>query len=372
MYIRKTSDSLVLVDSNMRIIPEVLDYTRYLEAKGMSINTITSYLEKLRVFYKWMESEGLKAFEVEPRHMPGFIKYIDDAYAKKYTDRSKVAASTLNGYLATLGNFYDYFGFMGFVEPADYKLKDKNKTTHLSYLKHINKKWGVNAFSFFSRKVRKRVDKKRLSEQEAKMFYETIGEFYVNDESLKVRNQLIFKLLYETGLRIGELLHLRINDYDLPEPFKQAGNIYLIERGKLDNADRQLKTGERTIPVSAALLEKIDDYVLYHRPQVGECDYIIVNHRTKHRGLPPTRASMEEMFRKVYAVCHFQKKCVTPHSLRHTHASNLADMGIDISVIKARLGHKSIGTTNQYIDVSIETLTLSYGNYLESKKGSVF
>jgi integrase len=251
-------------------------------------------------------------------------------------------------------------------------MKDKNKASHLSYLKHVNKKWDVNAFSFFSRKKRKGVDKKRLSDEEAKMFYEAIRDFYSDDESLKVRNQLIFKSLYETGLRLGELLHLRISDYDLPEPFKNTGNIYLVDRGNLDDADRQLKTGERTIPVSRELLEEIDNYVMYHRPQVGECDYIIVNHKTKYQGLPPTRVGIEDMFRKVYQVCDLRRKIVTPHSLRHTHASNMADMGIDISIIKARLGHRSIGTTTQYIDVSIETLTKSYENYLESKKGGHF
>lgn len=371
MYLRKTSTVPVLVDSNMRIVPEVLDFTRYIENKGMSTNTIVTYLGKLCVFYKWMEKENLRPFEVEPRHMPYFIDYIDNSYAEKYQGKTKVSASTLNGYLAALGSFYKYFGMLGFVEPANYKIEGKKKANHYSYLRHVNRKWDVSAFTFFSRKKRKSVDKKRLTIEEAETFYHSLGELSLHEESLKIRNQLIFKILYETGLRIGELLHLRINDYDLPEPFKKVGYIYLIDRGNLDDEDRQLKTGERIIPVSTSLLEEIDEYVMYHRPQFDDCDYIFVNH-LRNIGLATSRGTIEELFRKAYKLSGFERKKITPHSLRHTHASNLAAMGIDMAVIKARLGHKSIDTTSQYVDVSIETLTLSYENYLANKKGSTF
>lgn len=371
MYIRKTSSVLVLVDADMRIVPEVLDFTRYLERKEFSPNTINTYLEKLCVFYKWMEKEELRPFEVEPRHMPRFIDYIDNAYAERYQDKTKVSPSTLNGYLAALGTFYKYFGMMGFVEPATYKIEDKRKVKHLSYLRHVNKKWDASAFSYFSRKKRKGVDKKRLFPEEAELFYKAIGEISSKDESLKVRNELIYKLLYETGMRIGELLHLRISDYDLPEPFQKVGNIYLVDRGNLDDEDRQLKTGERTIPISTELLQEIDDYVMYYRPQVGNCDYLFVNH-IRNIGLPPSKGTIEEIFRKANEVSELKRKYVTPHSLRHTHASNMTDMGIDIAVVQARLGHSGISTTLKYTHVSIETLSLSYENYLTNKKGLVF
>ena len=356
-----------MVDSEMRIIPEVLDFTRYLEQKGMKTNTIETYLSKLCAFYEWMELSGLKAFEVMPSHMPDFIQYIDNKYAKTGKGK-KLAPSTLNGYLAALATFYKYFGLMGFVEPADYKINDKKQVRHLSYLKHVNKRWDVSIFSVFSRKKRKRVDRKRLSDDEANIFYKAIGDVS-EEESLRVRNQLIFKILFETGMRIGELLHLRIDDYDLPDPFNKVGNIYLIEKGRTDDKDRELKTGERTIVVSRELLEQIEEYVIYHRPQVNGCKYIIVNHRT----LPGTatgRGAIEEMFRKAYEASGIKRKIITPHSLRHTHASNMQSMGIDISIIKARLGHQSIATTSGYIEVSLETLTHSYSNYLENTKNN--
>ena len=69
---------------------------------------------------------------------------------------------------------------------------------------------------------------------------------------------------YETGMRVGELS--KNSKLHLPEPFKKIGNIYIVDRGTLDDKDRQSKTGEQTVPVSTSLLEKIDDYVMYHRP----------------------------------------------------------------------------------------------------------
>ena len=383
MYqVKETSNSFVLVDKDMRIVPEVLDFTRYLERKEHSPNTVKTYLEKLKLFYEWMDKEGFRPFEVEPRHIPYFQDYIDNSYTnskRNKNHKSRVAASTMNGYISAIQSFYKYGEIMGFIEPADYKITDKRKIRDFSYFRHINKnRWSSSIWNEFRRKQKRTVDKKRIYPNEAEHFYEKIGEVFANDEGLVKRNQLAFKILYETGMRIGELLHLRIKDYDLPDPFKKVGNIYLVERGEQDDKDRRLKTGERTIPVSQSLLQEIDDYVMYYRPMDEEEDfeYIFVNHNYPV-GKPPNRSYFEEWFRDVFKTVELdslKRKIVTPHSLRHTHASNLHDMGMDISVIQARVGHSSLNTTAKYVHVSVETLTKSYMNYLESKsqKGGAF
>lgn len=368
MKIEKTLTSIVLVDTNMRIIPEVLDFTNYLNGKEYSPNTIRSYVRDLKVFYEWMEIEGLEVYEVKPRHIPSFIAYIDSKSAKR-----RVSSATLNRYLATLSSFYQYFEVIGgFSIDATYK-KRKNFFSNVNrgYLRHVVKDWNSSVYSFFSRKKHKKVDKKRLFQHEAKKFYDIIGELYSDNESLKVRNQLIFKVLYETGMRIGELLHLRISDYDLPDPFSKTGNIYLVYREEDEgDPDRRLKTGERVIAVSNKLLKEIDDYVMYHRPMKEGVEYIFVTHSSgESQGKPPSRISMEKWFRKVYMSSELDRKKVTPHALRHTHVTNLIEAGIDISVVKVRVGHASINTTNEYTHISPETLAASYERFLTQNKG---
>ncbi|MEK4503959.1 tyrosine-type recombinase/integrase [Bacillus sp. FSL R12-0069] len=205
----------MLVDANMRIVPEVLDFTNHLTQQGKSINSIRSYIRDLKTFYEWMELEGLQVYEVKPSHIPSFIKYVDSKNV-----RGKVSAATLNRYLATLSTFYRYFGVVGgFIQEVDSKSipKFKHNSYNRGYLRHVTKNWNESVYSFFKRKNPKKADKKRIFPDVAKQFYLTIEELWIDNERLRIRNKLIFKVLYETGMRIGELLHLRVVDYDYPE-----------------------------------------------------------------------------------------------------------------------------------------------------------
>lgn len=100
------------------------------------------YLEKLKLFYEWMDKQGFRPFEVEPRHIPYFQDYIDNAYANSYRNKNcktRVATSTMNGYISAIQSFYKYGEVMGFIEPADYKIADKNKVRDFSYLRQLTR-----------------------------------------------------------------------------------------------------------------------------------------------------------------------------------------------------------------------------------------
>lgn len=365
MKVEKTLSSVVLVDTDMRIISEVLDFTNTLSLQGKSINTIENYVRDLKVFYEWLEREGLKFYEVKPSFIPNFIEYID-----MKSNKGRVSPATLNRYLATLSSFYRHFEVVGgFVEESPLiKVKGYTSSNNRGYLRHVTKNWDDAFYSYFKRKQRKKSDRKRLYPNTVQKYYQTIENVWAEDESLVFRNKLIFRVLYETGMRVSELLHLRINDFDYPDPTEKTGNIYLIERNEKDG-QRQLKSGERTIPVSASLLQKMDEYVLYHRPHSEEVEYVFVSHSRANLGEALSRTSVEDMLHKVRKESGIDYFRLTPHSLRHTHASELQDIGVDVNIIKERLGHKSIETTSKYAKPSVETLAKAHERYLESKKG---
>ncbi|WP_342527388.1 phage integrase N-terminal SAM-like domain-containing protein [Chryseomicrobium sp. FSL W7-1435] len=131
MKVEKTISSYVLVDSNMRIFPEVLDFTAAMEIKGFSPNTIKSYLEDLRVFYIWLERENLKFYEVRPAFLTNFVEFIDGRH-----NSGRVSPATLNRYLATLSSFYRHYeaigGFVGESPMVKVKkgISSKNKVHH--------------------------------------------------------------------------------------------------------------------------------------------------------------------------------------------------------------------------------------------------
>ena len=368
MKVEKTLTTFVLVNSDMQIIPEVLEFTVTLEGKGLSPNTVKSYLDDLKVFYLWLEREELRFYEVRPSFIPSFIEYVDNRNAS-----GRVSPATLNRYLATLSSFYRHYEVIGgFIEESPLKkVKSPMSNTNRGYLRHVTKNWDKGLHHYFTRKLKKKTDQKRIYPNIAKKFYNTIDQLWKDDESLRVRNKLIFQLLYKTGFRVSELLHLRINDVDYPDPSEKTGNIYLIERAS-ESLDRQLKTGERTVPVSRELLQKIDEYVLYHCPQKNNIDYIFVSHAKSNFGDPISRKSVEKMFAVIEKESHVEHFHLTPHALRHTHASDLADLGVDINVIKERLGHGGINTTAKYAKPSIKTLIMAHERYLDIKGGMNF
>lgn len=351
----------------MRIVVEVLNFINALEKKGLSPNTVKSYLEDLKVFYLWLKQESLKFYEVKPSDIPNFIEFIDNRKS-----RGKVSPATLNRYLGTISSFYRYFEVVGgFIEESPLvKVKGYYPKEHKGYLKHIPRNWDKSLNNYFRRKVRKKADRKLLQKETLQSYYSTISELWEGNESLKFRNQLIFRLLYETGYRVSELLHLKINDVDYPDPSSATGNIYLIERYE-PSLDRQLKTGERITPISNSLLQTIDDYILHHRPQIKDCDYIFVSHSTANYGQPVTRVAIESMFNDISTASEVNYFKLTPHVLRHTHASELQNLGVDINIIKERLGHSNIGTTSQYAKPSVETLKKAHERYLTNKGGDL-
>lgn len=359
MRIERTLTSYVLVDSNMRILPEVLDFTNTLEKKGLSPNTIKGYLDDLKLYYIWLEQHDLKFYSVHPSELLGFLEFLDQRKGRK------ISPPTWNRYLATLGSFYRHLEVIGGYVESPVVTVESNNNMNYGFLKHIAPKWG-NFQSYFKRKAPKKTDKKRLYDNDAIRYYEAIETLFGGNEDLLIRNKLIFKILYETGFRTSELLHLRMDDFDYPDPDKKTGNIYLIERPN-ELEDRQLKTGERTVPVASELLQEIDEYVLYHRPSKTDVEYLFVSHSSNTLGQPITRQSIIAFFAKLNAALDIKGVKLTAHTLRHTHASELQDMGVDINIIKERLGHGSIETTAKYAKPSLKTLSLSYERFLSTR-----
>ena len=358
MRLVASSSGMVLVDDKMRIIPEVLEFAQFLKQRGKSVNTVQSYLESLQKFYDWLEHEQMEFYAVKPKHMQDFIRYLDAAHPQ-----GRVSAASLNRHLAALSSFYNFHKIMGGWVGESPVVKEEGNRVHngFGFLRHVVKPLGKEVTHYFKRKaVKSKVDRKRLDVEQARMFYQRIGDAWAEDPDLVVRNKLIFKILYETGMRIGELLHLQLDDVENPNPGQKTGNIYLVDR-KEEDPDRQLKSGERAIAVRNELLEEIDRYVMDHRPYVDGVKYLIVNHGNPV-GQPSTRSNIEAMFRQVSTEIGI--KC-TPHSLRHTHASNLADMGMDPLFIKTRLGHSSLETTAKYAVPSLNAQIAAYENYVQ-------
>ena len=153
------------------------------------------------------------------------------------------------------------------------------------------------------------------------------------------RNRAIIEVLYSCGLRVSELVGLRLSDLYLEEQ-------YIRVRGK--------GRKERLVPISERAIGELDDWFACRREldiKPGEEDYVFLNRRGSHL----TRTMILIMIKNT-ALAAGIAKTVSPHTLRHSFATALLEGGADLRVIQVLLGHESIETTEIYTHLDTTAL----------------
>ncbi len=153
------------------------------------------------------------------------------------------------------------------------------------------------------------------------------------------RNLAMLELLYAAGLRVSELVSLKVTDVNL-----EAGFVRVMGKGGK----------ERIVPFGLSARRSIDAYLTVARPQ------LLKNHTSDvlfvaRIGRPMTRQGFWKMLKTCARRAGLSKK-VTPHSLRHSFASHLLEGGADLRAVQVMLGHADISTTQIYTHVAREHL----------------
>lgn len=152
-----------------------------------------------------------------------------------------------------------------------------------------------------------------------------------------LRDRALLELLYAAGMRVSELVTLRLGDLHLEEGFIKC-------RGKGNK--------ERIVPMGRQAAEACRIYIKEARPkQKPITDHVFMGR--KSRGL--TRQFVWQMIRKYVKLAGI-KKTVTPHTFRHSFATHLLEGGADLRIVQELLGHADISTTQIYTHVSRERL----------------
>lgn len=354
-------ENFVIVDENYNIIEEVVLFLNWLEKKGMSAGTLETYCNDLKEFFSWLEFREMKFYEVRKRAMLSWLDYLENNVGK----RKPKSARTKNRYLATIASFYRYYeGLGGWIESNPLTIKDIIKHNH--YLNHPVSRKSLD-FSFFRVKEPKSKNTRRLARSQIQALYEGIEQVQ-SEADLIFRNKLMFRILYETGCRIGECLGLRLNDYEYPKAGKNYGLLWFRTHIPLYHKDHKLKTLERQIPVSADLIYSIDEYVCNIRPDSGQFQTILVNHRRPNEGNYMTRGPVNTFFNDLSRLVEIE---CTPHWLRHTHGTELKEAGFDNVYIQHRLGHSSINSTAKYMHPDLETQGIAYEKFQKQRRSAL-
>lgn len=147
-----------------------------------------------------------------------------------------------------------------------------------------------------------------------------------------VRNKAMLETMYSCGLRVTELVELKLSQVDLID-----GQVRVIGKGNK----------ERIVPIGTAAINAIDDYLSHYRsnlePQVGHEDTLFLG----RQGRGMSRQMAFTMIRRL-AIQAGIRKNVSPHTFRHSFATHLVEAGADLRAVQMMLGHAQIATTEIY------------------------
>ncbi len=280
----------------------IAPFQTYLKSeRNLSINTILAYIRDLNQFIGFTKGKG-SLFENPER--------IDHSFARNYLRYLEVQKLSKKSIARKISSCRAFFRFL----LRERKIK-------LNPFEHI-----------LSPKLGKRLPSFLYPEEMVKL---------LNSVNLKLKNGprdlAILELIYASGMRVGEVAKLKLDDVDLE-------NSEILVHGKGDK--------ERVVLIGSHAVSSIRKY-LEGRKSKENTLFL------GRMGTKLTSRSIERMIRK-YAKKAGLAKRVTPHTLRHSFATHLLDRGADLKIVQELLGHSSLSTTQIYTHLTKEKLKSIY------------
>jgi integrase/recombinase XerD len=181
---------------------------------------------------------------------------------------------------------------------------------------------------------------KSLSVPEVKSFLEAYTSLHKSRPTM-MRDHVMFELLYSSGLRVSELVSLKLEDAHL-----EAGFLRVLGKG----------TKERVVPMNMRAVEKLKNYIHEIRPKILKkktSPYLFIT----GRGRPLTRQRFWQSMRALGKQIGIE---ISPHMIRHSFATHLLEGGADLRSVQKMLGHSDISTTQIYTKVTTERLKKAF------------
>lgn len=283
----------------------IQDYISYIEkVKNYSRHTASSYKSDLISFQDFLNSAyHIEIEEARKNHIRTYIVQLK---------QEGIQPKSINRKISSLSSFFKYLKRVGVVS--------QNPTATIQVLKSPTR-------------LPSYVDESKVN---------NLIQLNEDDSFSAQRQNIIIALLYFTGMRRAELLSLKWGDINW-----EKETIKVIGKGNK----------ERIIPMSQELRQRLDDYhnICSDTFSYLEHDYVVIT----DKGRPAYPKLVYNEVHKVLAAYNLSDK-QSPHVLRHTFATHLANNGAELNAIKELLGHASLAATQVYTHNSIEKLKRVY------------
>lgn len=286
-------------------------------------NFIAEYLHYIRGELKLSKNTCLSYQTNVKRYIDYLVKY------RNIKDPKDITVDDIRGFLSTLKS-------KNYENSSIHRILTAVRSFHRFLF--LEKYTNTNPSNLIdSPKLEKKLPK-ILSIKEVNSLIDTIDvSDYIN-----YRDKAMIELAYSCGLRVSELVSLKLEDLHL-----DLGFIKVLGKGRK----------ERIIPIGQLAIDAINNYLKLCRPILLKkpTNALFLN----KRGLELTRQTFNEILKKHIGQTDILKK-VSPHTLRHSFASHLLQEGSDLRMIQELLGHENITTTEIYTHVSNEKLKQVY------------
>lgn len=286
---------------------QITDYLHYLMIeRGLSMNTRQSYERDLHQYLLFLKEQNITQWsEIDRYTVVDFLQQLQ---------QQKKSPATITRMISSLRRFHQFLR--------------QERFTEIDPMQHIDS----------PKKQQKLPDTLTLHE------VERLIETPDTKKTLGIRDRAILEVLYATGLRVSELIGLRLNDLHLT-----MGLLQTIGKG-----DK-----ERIVPLGDLAVNWIEIYLEQARPiltkKTPEEAHLFVNNHGKQLSRQGIWKNLKGIVRAAGIT-----KTVTPHTLRHSFATHLLENGADLRTVQELLGHSDISTTQIYTHITKRRMTEVY------------
>lgn len=298
-------DNLKLNKNNKDILEKYQIYLLTVKQKEEK-TTVSSYIEDIYKYLEYMENNKIKtALDIEYQNITNYLKYLDN---------NNYETSSIIRKIVSIKLFHKYLS-------EEYKIKDVSS-------KIINPR------------LRRKLPNILTIEE-----VDNLLDIKLNTP-FDYRNKAMLELMYSSGLRVSELVDLKLNNIDLDN-----GYVRCLGKGKK----------ERIIPIGEIAVEYLKKYINEYRNSMKK-GYYTENVFLNNHGKNITRQGFFLIIKNIAKEKNINKN-ITPHMLRHSFATHLLNNGANLRTIQEMLGHSSITTTQIYTNVSNDIIKENYELY---------
>ena len=298
-------DNLKLNKNNKDILEKYQIYLLTVKQKEEK-TTVSSYIEDIYKYLEYMENNKIKtALNIKYQNITNYLKYLDN---------NNYETSSIIRKIVSIKLFHKYLS-------EEYKIKDvSSKITNP--------------------RLRRKLPNILTIEE-----VDNLLDIKLNTP-FDYRNKAMLELMYSSGLRVSELVDLKLNNIDLDN-----GYVRCLGKGKK----------ERIIPIGEIAIEYLKKYINEYRNSMKK-GYYTENVFLNNHGKNITRQGFFLIIKNIAKEKNIDKN-ITPHMLRHSFATHLLNNGANLRTIQEMLGHSSITTTQIYTNVSNDIIKENYELY---------